>query len=748
MKRLVVSILLIINSYGTAYAANFSFFDLIIPTGTVTPGFSSLEEACEAYAEKIIDSTGENLTSSTILRTFPSDHAYKLSSSGIAFGCDIDAYTENSNSTGIALLEALVWMNDGLCTSGTTMDHNTGGCINDNSYSWLSDETSLDIGNAKSGELACQLIANKKLQESQYTNIYNATFVGNSDMILAAADKIQCNADAAGILKTDGSIQNFQLQLNIQRSGVSCDTGEYYNSNIQGCVSENQPQRCESGQNCKTFWYSYNLDKAPRPPYYQSPYESCKGHASLGALRSSLFENLTMIYRSDIDANSQATGVQSCNSAFSEQSNPTQYFLNYLNSVTSVSFDIPDGYELNLATGLLQAETTQKAAGENEDCGGKYRGNPCDISTGNKFQVEVDYTSPTIRFVRYYNSLFNINTTLGKQWSHNYSPSLNVTSSEITALRGDSKALTYTEDTGVWISDPDVLNQLKADGSNWEYTTTSDAVELYNSQGQLLQITSRDGKITSFVYSNGLLETITGPFGRTLTLTYDTENRLSILTTPDNTQIKYQYDLNNNLIRVIYPDATPLDDSDNPTKNYLYEDSLYPNHLTGIIDENNIRYATWEYQADGKAILSKHGTDIEQVDITYNADGTTTVLNALGHTETFTFETHHEIRKPKTVTLEYYDGNQNISKTRNYTYNPNGFVETMQDYKGVLTRYQYNSRGLLIQQTEAEGTPEEKITTTTWHSVWRLPESITYPDKQVFYDYHPNGQLKSMTTDY
>ena len=63
-----------------------------------------------------------------------------------------------------------------------------------------------------------------------------------------------------------------------------------------------------------------------------------------------------------------------------------------------------------------------------------------------------------------------------------------------------------------------------------------------------------------FSYQNGLLDTVTSPLG----------------------VITYAY-TGGNLASVTYPDAR--------TVQYVYEDPGYPHHLTGIIDENGVRYA-------------------------------------------------------------------------------------------------------------------------------------------------------------
>ncbi len=374
------------------------------------------------------------------------------------------------------------------------------------------------------------------------------------------------------------------------------------------------------------------------------------------------------------------------------------------------------------------------------DCPSKV-GNPCNASTGNKFQVEVDYQSNSLGFIRYYNSFTDSQSTLGNQWRHSYHGSLTI-DDRIKVNRPDGKILEYKNLSDVWTPDADIKDTLTSVNTNWEYKTTDHTIETYNSDGQLLKIETIDRRITQYHYNNGQLELITDPYGRTLTFIYDNSNRLSTLTTPENTQIHYLYDELDNLVQVIYPDLTPNDLNDNPRKQYHYENTRYPRRLTGITDENNNRYATWAYNINGLAILSEHANSAEKVALVYNTDETTTVTDALGRIKTYTFETHYGLRKPTTIQYSYNDGKQLITKTKTYTYYPeNGQVKEVTDYNGNITYFEYNERGLITLETQAMGTPDEYFISTTWHSEYRLPATRTYPDRTETYSYNSKGQL-------
>lgn len=397
-------------------------------------------------------------------------------------------------------------------------------------------------------------------------------------------------------------------------------------------------------------------------------------------------------------------------------------------------------------TGNSCSALLPKAAGSSV-CNNSTDGNPCDASTGNKFQTESDYQSNTLNFVRYYNSLHNVQSILGKQWTHHYLASISI-GETIQVNRYDGKVLEFTNASGNWTSDADISETLTQVSSYWEFKTANDAIELYNNAGQLIKITTRDEKVTTYAYNtDGLLEQVTGPYGRTLGFVYNTSNRLKTLITPESTEVHYAYDANDNLISVIYPDNTPGNLSDNPNKTYHYENVSYPNHLTGITDENGIRYATYGYNADGLAILTEHANSAEKVELVYNSNETTTVTDALGRIKTYTFEPHFGLRKPIVIEYTYNDGQQLVTKNKTFTYYPdNGRIKEVTDYKGNITYYEYNKRGLVTLETQAKGKPEEYTVITTWHPDFRLPATRIYPDRTKTYSYDNKGLLINTQT--
>ncbi|MCP4127869.1 MAG: RHS repeat protein, partial [Gammaproteobacteria bacterium] len=129
--------------------------------------------------------------------------------------------------------------------------------------------------------------------------------------------------------------------------------------------------------------------------------------------------------------------------------------------------------------------------------------------------------------------------------------------------------------------------------------------------------------------------------------------------------------------------------------------------------------------------------------LTYNADDTTTVTNPLGKQTTYHFTVIHGVKKVTQV-----EGHPTAScegAYKAYTYDTNGFLTSKTDWNGNVTRYTRDTRGLALTKTEAAGTPQERTTTTEWHSDYRLPLVITQPGKTTEYTYDAQGRQLTRT---
>ena len=389
---------------------------------------------------------------------------------------------------------------------------------------------------------------------------------------------------------------------------------------------------------------------------------------------------------------------------------------------------------------------------------------PINTATGNSFQTETDYNGGgafPLSFIRYYNSakLTMPPTVFGEQWRHSYSRSIRLFDSNssiqtLTTYRSDGVGYYFTLNNGVWSPDADVtltLTELKDTNgvrTGWELNDNNDNVEVYDAEGKLLSITNRAGLTQTLDYAlttaeggdddPATLDKVTGPFGRTLQFTY-TNGRLDSFSDPAGEVYTYAYNANGYLASVTYPDKSSGSSVDNPKRVYLYEDTNLPHALTGITDENNQRFNTWAFDTQGRAIMNEHAGGADHGEISYNADGTSTVTHALGMTETLRFT--NVLGVAKVTAIEGDPCTSCAGQNKLTSYDTNGFLASRTDWEDNQTTFSYNTRGLEQQRIEALGTPQQRKTITQWHPTYRVPTQIDVLDKD-------NKPVKRTTNTY
>ena len=383
-------------------------------------------------------------------------------------------------------------------------------------------------------------------------------------------------------------------------------------------------------------------------------------------------------------------------------------------------------------------------------------GNPVHAATGNNYERETDYVGAGVfplRFERYYNSILGVQSRRdGWRWKHTYERAVFEDGTSAIVTRETGRAVYFEEVGGVWIADvdrPDTLERLVDGGgqpTGWRCVDENDFVEIYDNSGLILSITTRTGFAQTLAYdTSNQLTQVTGPFGRTLTFTYDVDGQLGTMTDPANNVYGYAYNANRNLDSVTYPDETPGDPNDNPTRQYHYDDPAHPDALTGTTDENGVMFVTWTYDSDGRVTSNSHAGGADSITLTYDdSAGTSTLTDALGEVRTFSFETMHD-----QIHVEAVSGSPCTTGCGNrfasYTRDANGYPASRIDFNGNLTTFVHDARGLETSRTEAVGTSEERTITTQWHAVFRLPDFISEPGKTTTFTYDAHGRLLTRT---
>jgi YD repeat-containing protein len=165
---------------------------------------------------------------------------------------------------------------------------------------------------------------------------------------------------------------------------------------------------------------------------------------------------------------------------------------------------------------------------------------------------------------------------------------------------------------------------------------------------------------------------------------------------------------------------------------------------TGITDENGVRFATWNYDAQGRAISSEHATGIEKFNVAYNTDGSSVVTDPLGTSRTYSFQS--VLGVVKTAGQSQPGGAGCGAASNAITYDANGNVASRTDFNGNKTTYQYDlTRNLETSRTEAAGSAQARTITTQWHAQYRLPTVVAEPKRLTTNSYDTNGNLLTKT---
>lgn len=373
---------------------------------------------------------------------------------------------------------------------------------------------------------------------------------------------------------------------------------------------------------------------------------------------------------------------------------------------------------------------------------------PINFTLGFKHKTHSDYSSGSLEFTRLYRSDSTwTSTSLGARWWHNYDRVLNIiatpidTSVDITDAGGVMTIFRQVTGGTDWIAvDQDTTTTFEnvyngATLVGYLYTDHGDRREYYDLTGQLTRLESRGGEAVDLSYDgSNRLQTITAENGKVLTLSYDSSERVSSVVTPAGS-FTYSYDGNGNLTTVTKPDTKTL--------TYHYEDTNFVNALTGITDEKGTRLETYSYDSTGRAVSTKFAGDVSSYSVAYNADGTTTTTNPLGKQTIYTFVTIQGQRK--IVGVAGQASTNCVAANKAYTYDARGFMDSKTDWKGNVTTYIRDSKGLVTSMTQdAYGSANRSIT-TTYDLVHRLPDIITETGKITTYDYDASGRVTSVS---
>jgi RHS repeat-associated protein len=388
--------------------------------------------------------------------------------------------------------------------------------------------------------------------------------------------------------------------------------------------------------------------------------------------------------------------------------------------------------------------------------GASAAGEPIDIASGNMAYQFADYTTAgqnPLAFMRYYNSRANASGivtlagTLGVNWRSTYDRYIQInSSSQVTAERASGRQYIFTLSGSTWSSNGDVDIKLTHSGSTWTLTDHDDTVETYTTTGSgtsalLNSIKLRNGYTQTMHYNgSNQLTSVTDPYSRSLVLTYNGSGTLNTVATPDGSILTYGY---NSVVGGIQLVSVTYSTSPASSQQFLYTQSGLPFALTGITDENGNRYATWTYDIYGRGSSSQLGSGANLTYVSI-AGSTTTVTNAFGAADTYTFTTSQNV--PKITGISRAATSTTAAATETFGYDSHGYMNSKTDWNGNQTTYVNDIHGDPTTINEAVGTPVARTTTIVYDPTFvHLPHSVTTPGVTTTYGYDSSGDLLTKT---
>ncbi len=405
----------------------------------------------------------------------------------------------------------------------------------------------------------------------------------------------------------------------------------------------------------------------------------------------------------------------------------TEQASGYINPVFRAQFK-PD------ATTPPDAGSQPFDPGKNNQCnittGPNMQGNPINLVTGYKVQSATDFSDPAghLDFSRYYTSaqtVYNPSGALGFGWRHGFQSAVVFYLNRDPRLirpSGNSYPFQQQGDQGVFASDvAEQITVLTENGQHtgWRVLSTDDTVEYFNAQGLLTRMEFKDGDVLTLSYNTDQqLVQVTDRRSRALMFSY-VGGKMDSVTLPDGASIRFVHQ--DELLTAVQHWSPQL--SMTGSTGYLYEDPIRPELLTGIVDESGNLYASWTYDAYGRALTSRHGgvdSPIDLVTLSYQP-GKTLVTSALG--DTVSYGHVFQQLRGKVTSTDKACSTCGGRSAQSITYDANGYPSQRADFRGSTTAVQHDARGLLVREVAAanDAGGNRRTIETDWHPVFRVP---------------------------
>ena len=338
---------------------------------------------------------------------------------------------------------------------------------------------------------------------------------------------------------------------------------------------------------------------------------------------------------------------------------------------------------------IVPEVSTQYGSGENSSILGHPNakcGDPVSCATGNFAETQTDFAiggrGVGLGLKRTYNSQAGAEGAkgpFGYGWTSSFSDHLVVekANKRATLVQATGGTVPFAEGSGEALTPPawtqDTLTG--SEGSGYTLTLANQTkYKFAGSNGRLESVTDRDGNATTLTYNEaGRLTTITDPAGRKIKLTYNSEGLVEAAEDPMGHVVKYTYE-GGNLKSVTQPAESGL------RWQYKYDSS---HEITEMIDGRGGKTIN-EYNASHQ-VAKQEDPAGRKLKFEY-ASFRTKITNETTGSITDEYFTSND--EPSSITRGY--GTSSAS-TESFTYNEGGYVTSVTDGNGHVTKYGYNS---------------------------------------------------------
>jgi len=287
--------------------------------------------------------------------------------------------------------------------------------------------------------------------------------------------------------------------------------------------------------------------------------------------------------------------------------------------------------------------------------------------------------------------------------------------------------------------------------------------------GQVDYVQDTNGNRITAGYTNGLLTSLTHSDGQSLQIAYNAAGRITSVTDPFGRQTTYTYDASNqHLLSVREPDGTVY--------GYTYDlgtGAATANALLSITEPDGT-VQDFTYDTLGRLDEASQNNGSEPVTIAYGPSGQVSETDATGDTTQLFFDNRGLLVKTidplGNPSYQSFDGNFNLVQSTDasgltslYTYDsqgnliaatdplgattsltytgPDDRLASLTDANGNVTQYSYDANGNLTSTTYANGTVAQAS-----YDAQGDPTTTTNPDgATIAYTYNTAGQITSQT---